>query len=216
MKQLFVVFLCLFLTGCGTAKKLTSSKQETGKYTETTTEAGKSSSSLLIDTTKVSGTEITYTKIEFYPPEPGQSVADRTKWEILDSISKASALKALEDLTRQKATKETDRPAEEVPNKHPPNVGAVKSIETLTIKNDTEERGITEAQSEAEVNRASEIASEATLDEATSEEPTADPYRWRYIFGILVLVIIIGTVGYFWLRKAGVFTKVASFFKKLF
>lgn len=190
MKRLFyIICLCLLLTGCGAAKKLSSSKQETGAYTETTNETGKSNSTLFVDTTKVSGTEITYIKIEFYPPEP---------------------------VKEPEATQPATEPTEDGPPKHPPNTGAVKSIETLTVKNDTEERGITEAESSTEVNRTSEITGEATLDEATSEEPTADPYRWRYIFGILVLVIIIGTVGYFWLRKAGVFTKVASFFKKLF
>ncbi|MDR0429231.1 MAG: hypothetical protein LBH58_01975, partial [Tannerellaceae bacterium] len=50
----------------------------------------------------------------------------------------------------------------------------------------------------------------------TTEQPAADPYKWRYIFGILILIIVIGVVGYFILRKNKIFISVISFFKRFF
>jgi hypothetical protein len=190
MKRLFyIALLCLFLAGCGSARKVTTSRQEAGKYTETTTEDKTGNSSLFIDTTKVSGKEIIYTKIEFYPPEPAKQPQPPGP----DSL-----------------------PTEGGPVKHPPNVGPVKSIETLTVTSHDEERGITESESGTDEHRTTDITSEGAVSETTAEEPTADPYRWRYIFGILVAVIAIGAAAYFWLRKAGIFVKVAAFFKRLF
>jgi hypothetical protein len=188
MKRLLLITcLLLFLAGCGTARKIATSRQEAGKYTATTTEDKIGRNSLIIDTTKTSGKDITYIKIEFYPPEV------MTKTSGPDSLPEADG-----------------------PIKHPPNVGPVRNIEMLTVKSHDEQRGITESESGTDEHRATNITDETAVAEAASEEPTADPYRWRYIFGILIAVIAIGTAVYFWFRKAGIFVKIAAFFKRLF
>ncbi len=190
MKKLFLLLAVLaFVVGCGPARKVATSRQEAGRYTETTTEDRAGNSSLFIDTTKVSDKEIIYTKVEFYPP----TTTPEPKPPGQDSL-----------------------PSNDGPVRHPPNVGPVKSIETLTVRSQEEERGITESESGTDEHRTTDITSEGAVAETTTEEPTADPYRWRYIFGILVAVIAIGTAAYFWLRKAGVWAKLAAFFKRLF
>jgi hypothetical protein len=190
MKRILpIICLLIFLAGCGTARKVATSRQETGRYVETTTETKTGDTSLLIDTTKVSDKEITYTKVEFYPPEPA---------------------------TEPKPSGPDSLPTTQGPVRHPPNVGPVKSIETLTVKDRAEERGITESHSGTDEARKTDITAERTVTDTTTEKPAADPYRWRYILGILVAVIAIGAAAYFWFRKAGAFVKIAAFFKRLF
>ena len=48
--------------------------------------------------------------------------------------------------------------------------------------------------------------------EANTEQPAADPYRWRYILAILIIVIVAGV----WLSKTKVGNTVISFIKKIF
>ncbi len=193
MKRILFYLLCfcigLFFGGCSAPKKLTGSKQETAKVSEQTAETTTGKNSLFIDTTKTARGEVVYTKIEFYPPEPTTEPGQ----------------------VNNEAT-----PVASTPNKHPPNTGAIKSIETLTIKKETEEKGVTENQSSAETSKATNIEGETAKKEETAAEPAKDPYRYRYIFGILVIVIAAGTAVYFWLRKTKAVTSIVSFFKRIF
>lgn len=103
---------------------------------------------------------------------------------------------------------ELDRP------KHPPDVNNIKSIETLTIKQERENKGVSEQKGDTTSAKASNINNEIIKDEESETEPTADPYKYRYIFGIIITGLGIVIAAYFFLRKTKLFTSVVSFFKK--
>jgi len=70
MYILLLSILFVFLgVGCFTPKKLASSTTETSSSEEKRKEATTGDIYTLIDTTRKSGLEITYTKIEFYKPK---------------------------------------------------------------------------------------------------------------------------------------------------
>lgn len=99
--------------------------------------------------------------------------------------------------------------------KQPPDTGrqgAIKSIETFTVKQKAEATGVTQEEQKTETTKTEEVNTDTDKETDITEKPAADPYRWRYIFGILVLL----AVAFFFLRKTKVFTAVAAFFRKLF
>ena len=87
-----------------------------------------------------------------------------------------------------------------------------KSIETFTVKQKAEATGVTQEEQKTETTKTEEVNTDTDKETDITEKPAADPYRWRYIFGILVLL----AVAFFFLRKTKVFTAVAAFFRKLF
>lgn len=203
--RLLTLFLCLlvgFLTGCSTPRKLITNKEEKTKVDEAMKETNTGTSSTFLDTTKTNGVEVTYTKIEYYPPETNREPTPEPEGQV--TPGKTSQY-------------EGNRNKEPTPaKKQPPNKGPIKSIEQLTIKQNSEEKGVSQRQ-EANVS-AKEETTTTDIDkkEANTEQPAADPYRWRYILAILVIVIVAGTVVYFWLRKTKVGIMVTSFIKKIF
>lgn len=159
------LLLAVLLFGCSTPRKLAGSTKETAKTEEKRDETTAAEFRRTVDSTKTEGVEVTYTKIEFFPPEP--------------------------DTGRQ---------------------GAIKSIETFTVKQKAEATGVTQEEQKTETTKTEEVNTDTDKETDITEKPAADPYRWRYIFGILVLL----AVAFFFLRKTKVFTAVAAFFRKLF
>ena len=106
-------------------------------------------------------------------------------------------------------------PAYEKP-KHPPDNSIIKSIETLTLKQKQEAKGVSEQKQDTTSAKATSINNQLTKDEKSETEPTADPYKYRYILGILIVGFIIITVGYLALRKTKLFTSVLSFIRNIF
>lgn len=203
--RLLTLLLCLlvgFLTGCSTPRKLIASKEEKTKVDQATKETNTGTSSTFVDTTKTDGVEITYTKIEYYPPETNREPTPEPEGQVTPGKTNRP---------------EGSRSKEPTPaKKQPPNKGPIKSIEQLTIKQNSEEKGVSQSQ-EANASAKEEVTTTDTdKKEANTEQPAADPYRWRYILAILVIVIVAGTVVYFWLRKTKVGITVTSFIKKFF
>lgn len=204
--RLLTLFLCLLvgflLTGCSTPRKLIASKEEKTKVDQATKESNIATSSTFVDTTKTNGVEITYTKIEYYPPTGKQEPAPEPEGKVTPGKAKRPEGSQSKEPTPAK--------------KQPPNKGPIKSIEQLTIKQNSEEKGVSQSQ-EANASAKEEITTTDTdKKETNTEQPAADPYRWRYILAILVIVIVTGTVVYFWFRKTKVGITVTSFFKKIF
>lgn len=204
-KLIISTFLCLLLcllVGCSTPRKLAGSTIEAGKVEEVRSETSAGDILQFVDTTKREGVEITYTKIEFYPPD----------------LSKPIITPASEPGPKQEPANLEDKKVEPTPKKkQPPNEqGAIKSIEQYTVKHDTEDMGISASVESIATEKNEAINTEFEKEEAITEEPAADPYRWRYILAIIVILLVVGVVGYFWLRKTNIFLRVASFFKKLF
>lgn len=196
----FVVLSVLF-TGCAAPKNLTISTKENTNIEEKRTETTAGEIFHRVDTTKTEGLEITYTKIEYYPPEPD-------KQETKPDVTKVGGpSKPITDTLR-------NRP-KEPKEKRPPDTrkqGAVKSIERYTMKQKSEAAGVTQTEQKEEATKTEEVNTDSDTETDVTEKPVADPYRWRYIFGILLLL----AVAFFFLRKTKVFTAVAAFFRKLF
>lgn len=203
-KTLITVLLFAFsvsLIGCSTPRKLAGSTKETAKTEEKRDETTAAEFRRTVDSTKAEGVEVTYTKVEFFPPEPeGREVKP-------DTTQTGDPSKPVADTPK-------NRP-KEPKEKQPPNTGrqgAIKSIETFTVKQKTETTGVTQEEQKTETTKTEEVNTNTDKASDITEEPAADPYRWRYIFGILVLL----GVAFFLLRKTKVFTAVAAFFRKLF
>lgn len=200
-KLIISTFLCL-LVGCSTPRKLAANIKEAGKVEKVRSEKSAGDILQYVDTTKREGVEIAYTKIEFYPPgtiQPPETPAS-------------------EPGAKQEPANLEDKKVEPTPKKQQPpkEQGAIKSIEQYTVKHDTEDRGISASAESIATEKNEAINAEFEKEEAITEEPTADPYRWRYILAIIVILVVVGVVGYFCLRKTNLFLRVASFFKKLF
>lgn len=195
-------FLVWLLVGCSTPRMLAGSTIEAGKVEEARSEKSAGDILQYVDTTKREGVEITYTKIEFYPPD----------------VSKPIITPAPEPEPKQEPANLEDKKVEPTPKKkQPPNEqGAIKSFEQYTVKHNTEDKGVSASVESTDTEKNEVINSEFEKEEAITEEPTADPYRWRYILAIIVILVVVGVVGYFCLRKTNLFLRVASFFKKLF
>ncbi|MBS5524715.1 MAG: hypothetical protein KHX48_03870 [Alistipes sp.] len=195
------LLLAVLLFGCSTPRKLAGSTKETAKTEEKRDETTAAEFRRTIDSTKTEGVEVTYTKIEFFPPEP----TDRK--EKPDTTQTGGPSKPVADTPK-------NRP-KEPKEKQPPDTGrqgAIKSIETFTVKQKTEAAGVTREEQKTKTAKTEEVNTDTDKETDITEKPAADPYRWRYIFGILVLL----AVAFFLLRKTKVFTAVAAFFRKLF
>ncbi|MDR2009973.1 MAG: hypothetical protein LBQ22_05780 [Bacteroidales bacterium] len=186
-------YICLFgFLGCSSPKNLTSSTKETGTTEEKRSEFTEGEINTFVDSTKRAGLDIKYFKIEFYPPEeqPAGPCPEPEKEPAPGNVNK-----------EPKPT-----------NKKPPDKGAIKSIEGFIINSTSEEKGIAETKEKNISQKEEEINTDNTLETDLTEETAEDPYKWRYILGILITIIVIGVAGYFLLRKS----KVATLIKKLF
>lgn len=200
-KLIISTFLCLLLCllmGCSTPRKLAANTKEAGKVEEVRSETSAGDILQYVDTTKREGVEITYTKIEFYPPD----------------VSKPIITPASEPEPKQEPANLEDKKVEPTPKKkQPPNEqGAIKSIEQYTVKHDTEDRGISASVESIASEKEEEIITDSSLETNFTEETAEDPYKWRYILGIILAITVIGVAGYFTIRKS----KVATFIKRLF
>ena len=195
------LLLAVLLSGCSTPRKLAGSTKETAKTEEKRDETTAAEFRRTVDSTKTEGVEVTYTKIEFFPPEPD------TRQTKPDAMQAGGPSNPAADTPK-------NRP-KEPKEKQPPDTGrqgAIKSIETFTVKQKAEATGVTQEEQKTETTKTEEVNTDTDKETDITEKPAADPYRWRYIFGILVLLV----VAFFFLRKTKVFTAVVGFFRKLF
>lgn len=194
------LLLSVLLAGCSTPRKLAGSTKETAKTEEKRDETAAAEFRRTVDSTKTEGVEVTYTKIEFFPPEP-------------DTLPVKQSTTKTGGPSNPVADTPKNRP-KEPKEKQPPDTGrqAIKSIETFTVKQKAEATGVTQEEQKTETTKTEEVNTDTDKETDITEKPAADPYRWRYIFGILILL----AVGIILLRKTKVFTAVVGFFRKLF
>lgn len=165
MKNIFIFILCMLMVACASTKKSTQNIKETANVLAQVDESH-SAAEKFIDTTKTESGKITITEIEFYPPnanEPPQGNKESPK-----STSNVSGLSL-------------------------PNVGnignaSIKSIKQTTIEKRSEQKGKSNESSESEKIQSAVIATKSNQTSQIQTSPAPDPYRWRYIFFILVLV----------------------------
>lgn len=198
----FSFLLAFLIAGCASPRKLASKTKEKTNVEEKRTETTAGEIFHRVDTTKTEGVEITYTKIEFFPPEPD-------KQEIKpDTIAMGGPSNPVADTPKNR----TKEPKEKRPPDTTGKRGAIKSIDSYTMKQKSEAAGVTQTEQKEGATKTEEVNTDSDTETDVTEEPAADPYRWRYIFGILLLL----AVAFFFLRKTKVFRAVAALFRKLF
>ena len=193
----FICFCLLFFTSCHTLKKIASNTTETVKIREQQNEVSTTETYSFVDTTKKSGTEISYYKIEFYPPAgPTAPNTIPNKTVFPEGINYSGSN----------------------PTTKPPNAGkgAIKSIEGYMIKAASEQTGRAEEIKGETTNKTAQNNTDITKTEKITEQPAPDPYRWRYVFGIVVAIILIGAIAHFGLRKTKIVVSIITFLKKIF
>lgn len=201
MKKIIVfVFGLLLLASCGTARKLNRARDDVSVYGVAMSTATNDKSDLYVDSTKAQNAKITITEIEFFEPSViGVSQATGNRFA---DLCKSADSAFNEDRRKGKyadAFKRADSAfwASYVGN----NVGGgggsvinssgIKSIRKKVIETNVEQRNVSsETKESTETNNAAIVdASETNTEE--HQEPTPDPYRWRYIFGIVLIVAIV-------------------------
>lgn len=174
-KIIALVWVLALLVSCGTARKVQKTQQEVRIDSTATTKETNVKTDKFVDTTRTQHGKVTITEIEFYPPTPGvdtTGAADSSKPE-----------KALRPLRNNPANVKL----QDVGNIK----GAVKSIKQTVIESDVEEKGESKESSE---NKETESAANVGRNETNvqqSQEPTPDPYRWRYIFYISLIAVAV-------------------------
>lgn len=159
MKNLLLLLVTFFMISCASTRK----SVQTSCTTDTSIDKVDSQTmktEKAIDTTKTEDGKITITEIEFFP-----------------NVNKSDTIKS----------------AINVGGLNIANVGsiknaAIKSIKQTTIEKKSEQKGKSNESSESEKIQSTVVATKSNQTSQIQTSPAPDPYRWRYIFYILVLV----------------------------
>lgn len=202
MKKIITfIALLVLLASCGATKKAIKTT-ETQLDSLTVAKAVSEQTEKVVDTTRTEHGKVTITEIEFFPPteiEQPQPEPDKPKKK---------------DKPKDSDTKVADEPKKTQPpttaSVDLSNVGkvqgAVKSIKQTVIETDVEEKGESKESSESNETESAATVTKATESTDKQQEPTPDPYRWRYIFfiallGVAVLLYLKRTPIVNWIRK---------------
>lgn len=191
--RIIFIALLVVLASCGATKKAIKTT-ETHIDSLITAKVVSEQTQKMVDTTRTEHGKVTITEIEFFPPtEIEQPQQEHNK--LRDSDNKVA-----------------DEPKKTQPttNVNLENVGkvqgTVKSIKQTVIESDVEEKGKSEESSESNENESAATVNKTTGSTDKNQEPTPDPYRWRYIFfiallGVALLLYLKKTTIVNWIRK---------------
>lgn len=178
MKKIIASVLGLaLLVSCGTARKIQQTRQEVRIDSTAIAKEANAKTDKFVDTTRTQHDKVTITEIEFYPPTPGIAV----------------------DTTGAADSSKPERASKPLPG-NPANVnlqdvgnikGAVKSIKQTVIESDVEEKGENKESSESKETESAANVGRNETNVQQSQEPTLDPYRWRYIFYISLIAVAV-------------------------
>ena len=170
-----LIALLVVLASCGATKKSIKTA-ETHIDSLTFTKVVSEQTKRMVDTTRTEHGKVTITEIEFFQPteiEQPQQEHNKPK----DSDSKAA-----------NKLKKTQPPTTSIDLANVGKVhGAVKSIKQTLIESDVEEKGKSKESSESNENESASTVIKTAESTDKNQEPTPDPYRWRYIFFIALL-----------------------------
>ena len=191
-----IIFIALlaFLASCGATKKVIKTT-ETHIDSLTFAKVVSEQTKRMVDTTHTEHGKVTITEIEFFQPtEIEQPQQEHNKPKDSDR-NIANELKKTQPPT-------TSIDLENVGKVH----GAVKSIKQTVIESDIEEKGKSEESSESNEKESAATVTKTTESTDKNQEPTPDPYRWRYIFfialfGVALLLYLKRTPIVNWIRK---------------
>lgn len=196
MKKIITfIALLVMLASCGATKKAIKTT-ETQLDSLTVAKVVSEQTEKVVDTTRTEHGKVTITEIEFFPPteiEQPQPEPDKPK----DSDNKVA--------DELKKTQPTTTASVDLANVGKVQ-GAVKSIKQTVIESDVEEKGKSEESSESEESESAATVTKTTESTDKNQEPTPDPYRWRYIFfiallGVALLLYLKRTPIVNWIRK---------------
>lgn len=162
--------LCfMLLYACASTKKTTQTHELLDVSTEKT-ESEASNIERFVDTTKTDKKKITITEIEFYPPisQPNIDKPDEPPKQN-ESNAKGVSLSNIGNIDN----------------------AAIKSIKQTTIEADTEEKGESRESESNESAKSEAVISNSEKNTNNEVAPAPDPYRWRYIFYILIVALIV-------------------------
>lgn len=198
MKKIIALVLGFaVLASCGTARKIQRAEQKAQIDSATTTKETERSIDKYIDTTRSQHGKVTITEIEFYRIPDAKDippVKDRDKNRFSESFRRADSL--------FDATHEANVELRNVGNIK----GAVKSIRQTVIESDVEQKGESKETGESKESESSANVARNEAGIQEKQEPTPDPYRWRYIFyislvGVAVLLYLKRTPIMNWIKK---------------
>ena len=185
-KVIAFIALLVLLASCGATKKAIKIDKATLDSLKVERAASEQTQKV-VDTTRTERGKVTITEIEFFPPNEIEQ--PRTEPEKPKKKDK---------------TKDSDRKfADELKKTQPPTAasvdlsnvgkvqGAVKSIKQTVIESDVEEKGKSEESSESNETENAATLTKTTESTDKQQEPTPDPYRWRYIFYIALLCMAV-------------------------
>ncbi len=196
MKKIITfIALLVMLASCGATKKAIKTT-ETQLDSLTVAKVVSEQTEKVVDTTRTEHGKVTITEIEFFPPteiEQPQPEPDKPK---------ASDNKVADE---PKKTQPTTTASVDLANVGKVQ-GAVKSIKQTVIESDVEEKGKSEESSESNETESAATVTKTTESTDKNQEPTPDPYRWRYIFfiallGVALLLYLKRTPIVNWIRK---------------
>lgn len=196
MKKIITfIALLVMLASCGANKKAIKTT-ETHLDSLTVAKVVSEQTEKVVDTTLTEHGKVTITEIEFFSPteiEQPQPEPDKPK----DSDNKVA--------DEPKKTQPTTTASVDLA-KVGKVQGAVKSIKQTVIESDVEEKGKSEESSESNETESAATVTKTTESTDKNQEPTPDPYRWRYIFfiallGVALLLYLKRTPIVNWIRK---------------
>jgi hypothetical protein len=153
--------LILCLCACASTRKNVQTTSESEVVQESTATQS-AKTEKMVDTTKTESGKIILTEIEFYPPTVIEAHKDTTARQ-MQSINNIGDIKG----------------------------ATIKSIKQTIIESHSEQNGKSREASETDGKQSEAILvkNEQTIHQDVS--PAPDPYRWRYIFYILVLISVV-------------------------
>lgn len=181
MKKIITfIALLVMLASCGATKKAIKTT-ETQLDSLTVAKVVSEQTEKVVDTTRTEHGKVTITEIEFFPPteiEQPQPEHDKPK----DSDNKVA--------DEPKKTQPTTTASVDLANVGKVQ-GAVKSIKQTVIESNVEEKGESKESSDTQESESSANVAKVEESSDKQQEPTPDPYRWRYIFFLALLCVAV-------------------------
>ena len=179
MKKIFLFILVLLVfISCGTTKKLQQADIDRFIDSSAVTNTEKVKTQTLVDTTKTEKNKITITEIEFFPP--------------VEDCQPSDTRKVQSPPTKRKEPKGSSADVKSFGDVH----GNIKSIKQTVIESSIQEKGESDDSKETEKDEKSSAVKKDESKVVKESEPTGDPYKWRYIFYILSLLVAVSVFLY--------------------
>ena len=181
MKKFFLFILVLLVCiSCGTTKKLQQADDNRKVDSTAVVKNETKKSQTHVDTTMNHHGKVTITEIEFFPPDSSGPTE------------------------KQEAKQGANAKMDSFGNVN----GDIKSIKQTVIESNLEKKGASDESHEAMDVEKSSAVKKDEAKAVKNVEPTGDPYKWRYIFYLVSLLVAVAVFLYIkrvpilnWIKK---------------